>query len=84
MTRFKDPSRPQEGDGDLGTALGFVRHQLDSLAYSRLIAPLGTADSARYEELCQQEVALLRGACPLAHLDLTLDLAQLQERASLQ
>jgi hypothetical protein len=39
--------------------LGFVRHQLDCLAYARSVSVLRPVDHARYRQLCEMEGSLL-------------------------
>jgi hypothetical protein len=42
-------------------ALGTVRYELDALAKSRLLGPLGAVDEERYVDLCTCERRLLNG-----------------------
>lgn len=58
------PSRPSrvafcgdipEGEEDLG----FIRHQLDALAYARAVGGLRPRDEFEYERLCGRERAML-------------------------
>jgi hypothetical protein len=42
-----------------GEDLGFIRHQLDALAYARAAGGLGPNDEIEYERLCERECAML-------------------------
>ena len=44
-----------KGDEDLG----FVRHQLDALAYARAVGGLRPRDEIEYDRLCERERAML-------------------------
>ncbi len=46
------------GDDDLG----FVRRQLDDLSLARAMGMTSPEDELRYQELCHQEMVLLRQA----------------------
>jgi hypothetical protein len=45
---------PQRGED-----LGFIRHQLDALAYARAVGGLRPSDETEYQRLCEQEQAML-------------------------
>ena len=47
---------------DYDDDLGFVRHQLDDLAYWRATCGLQPKDLLRYQELCAKEKTLLAAA----------------------
>jgi hypothetical protein len=42
-----------------GEDLGFIRHQLDALAYARAVGGLRPSDETEYRRLCEQERAML-------------------------
>jgi hypothetical protein len=39
--------------------LGFIRHQLDALAYARAVSGLRPKDELEYQRLCQRERTIL-------------------------
>ena len=48
--------------GDMPTRdqdLGYIRHQLDALAYARAVCGLRPKEEAAYQRLCQHELAML-------------------------
>jgi len=49
----------EDHDVDYDDDLGFVRHQLDDLAYWRATCGLRPTDVLRYQELCEKEKTLL-------------------------
>jgi hypothetical protein len=42
-----------------GEDLGFIRHQLDALAYARGVCGLRPKDELEYQRLCERELAIL-------------------------
>jgi hypothetical protein len=45
---------PERGDD-----LGYIRHQLDALAYARAVCGLRPKDELEYRRLCERELAML-------------------------
>jgi hypothetical protein len=39
--------------------LGYIRHQLDALAYARAVSGLTPRDALEYQRLCDRELAIL-------------------------
>ena len=39
--------------------LGYIRHKLDALAYTRAVSGLRAEDELEYRRLCERELALL-------------------------
>jgi hypothetical protein len=46
-----DPARNED--------LGFIRHQLDALAYARAVCGLRPKDEIEYRRLCEKELQIL-------------------------
>jgi hypothetical protein len=42
-----------------GEDLGYIRHQLDALAYARAVCGLRSRDELEYRRLCERELAIL-------------------------
>lgn len=49
-----------------GEDLGFIRHQLDALAYARGACGLRPKDEIEYRRLCEREQAMLEAVHQLA------------------
>jgi hypothetical protein len=48
-----------DNDPARGEDLGFIRHQLDALAYARAVCGLRPKDELEYRRLCKRELEIL-------------------------
>ena len=49
------PVASPDDNPERGEHLGFIRHQLDALAYARAVGGLGPKGEIEYQRLCERE-----------------------------